>query len=135
MPEARKQSFDHLSTAERAVAGTPEDYDWAGATSVGASTRPSVMQFSLRLDRALHLQLQAIAHAKGVTVSDAARESLEQYVQTGGRPAVANIQVSFKSDAGLLLQVEGGRAELASNRRTASVDERVPAGALPPATY
>jgi hypothetical protein len=70
-----------------------------------------------------------------MTVSEVARESLERYVRAGGRPSVANIQVSFKPDAGLLVQVEGGRAELAANRRTASVDERVSAGALTPTTY
>lgn len=135
MPGARKQTFDHLSADERAVVGVAEDYDWAGATTVAGSPRPSFTQFSLRVDRELLGQLQAIAHSRGVTVSDVARESLERYVRAGGRPAVANIQVSFRPDAGLLVQVEGGRAELAANRRTASVDERVPAGEVAPSTY
>jgi hypothetical protein len=78
---------------------------------------------------------QAIARERGLTVSEVARESLERYVATGGRLAVASIQVSFKPGSGMLVQVEGGRAELAANRRTASVDERVPAVALAPATY
>ena len=135
MPEAREQTFDHLSPEERAVVGAPSDYDWAGATSAAGSARPNVTQFSIRVDRALLGQLQAIARARGVTVSEVARESLERYVQAGGQPAVAHIQVSFKPDAGLLVQVEGGRAELTANRRTASVDERVPAGAPSPSTY
>ncbi len=135
MPETRKQTFDHLSPDERAVVGAPDDYDWAGATSVAGSARPSGTQFSLRVDRALLRQLQAIAQERGLTVSEVARESLERYVATGGRPAVANIQVSFKPDSGMLVQVEGGRAELAANRRTASVDERVPEGVLAPSTY
>jgi antitoxin component of RelBE/YafQ-DinJ toxin-antitoxin module len=135
MPKTTKQTFDHLSPEERAVVGAPDDYDWAGATSIAQSARPSVTQFSLRVDRALLRQLQAIAHARGMTVSEVARESLERYVRAGGRPAIANIQVSFKPDSGLLVQVKGGRAELAANRRTASVDERVSAGALAPTTY
>jgi hypothetical protein len=135
MSKITKQTFDHLSPGERAVVGAPDDYDWAGATSVAQSARPSVTQFSLRVDRALLRQLQVIAHARGTTVSEVARESLERYVQAGGRPAAPNIQVSFKPDTGLLVQVEGGRAELAVNRRTASVDERVSAGAIAPTTY
>jgi hypothetical protein len=135
MPEIRKQTFDHLSPDERAVVGAPHDYDWAGATSTGATARPDVTQFALRVERALLGGLRRIARANGMTVSEAARESLELYVQMGGRPAAANTQVSFRPDAGLLLQVEGGRAELAANRRTASVDERVPGGVLGPSTY
>ena len=135
MPKITKQTFDHLSPDERAVVGAPNDYDWAGASSVGVSARPDATQFSLRVDRALLRELRKIAQANGVTVSEAARESLEQYVLTGGRPAAASIQVSFRPDAGLLVQVEGGRAQLAANRRTASVDERVPGGVLGPSTY
>ena len=135
MSKITKQTFDHLSPEERAVVGAPGDYNWAGASSVGASTRPDVTQFSLRVDRVLLADLRRIAQSNGMTVSEAARESLEQYVLTGGRAAVANIQISFRRDAGLLLQVEGGRAELAANRRTASVDERVPGGVLGPSTY
>ena len=135
MPEIRKQTFNHLSPDERAVVGAPDDYDWAGATSAGATARPDVTQFSLRVERALLGDLRRIAQANGMTVSEAARESLELYVQMGGRPAAANIQVSFRPDAGLLVQVEGGRAELTANRRTASVDERVPVGELGPSTY
>jgi len=135
MPEIKKQTFESLSPEERAVVGAPDDYDWAGATAVGVSARPDATQFSLRVDRTLLGELRRIAQANGVTVSEAARESLEQYVLTGGRPGAANIQISFRPDAGLLVQVEGGRAELAANRRTASVDERVPTGAPRPSTY
>jgi hypothetical protein len=135
MPEITKQAFENLSPDERAVVGEPDDYDWAAATTVRASVRPEATQFSLRVDRALLDDLRRIAQTNGKTVSEAARESLEQYVLTGGRPAVANIQVSFRPDAGLLLQVEGGRAELTANRRTASIDERVPGGVLGQSTY
>lgn len=135
MTRAKKQSFDHLSSRERAVAGSPDDYDWTHAIDLPELVRPEVTQFSLRVDRALFGQLQAIARGRRSTFSDVARETLERYVQSGGRPAVTNIQVSFSRDAGLLLQVEGGRAELAANRRSVSPDERVPVPSGASATY
>lgn len=135
MPRARSQEFEHLSPSERAVVGSPEEYNWDDAVRLPARGRPAVTQFSLRIDKALFDELQALAKARGVTLSDVAREGLERYVRAGGRPAVSNIQVSFPSDAGLLVQVAGTRAELAANRRTVSPDERVPVPAGASRTY
>jgi hypothetical protein len=126
MTRAKKQGFDQLSARERSVVGSPDDYEWAHAITLPERARPEVTQFSLRVDRSLFGELQAIARGRGATFSDVAREALERYAQSGGRPAVSNIQVSFSRDAGLLLQVEGGRAELAANRRSVSPDEKVP---------
>jgi hypothetical protein len=126
MPRSKKQELGHLSAREREVVGTPEEYDWDDAVQLPSRSRPAVTQFSLRVDQTLFDELQALARERGVTLSDVAREGLELYVRAGGRPALTNVQVSFRSDAGLLVQVPGGRAELAANHRSASPDERVP---------
>ena len=89
MPGVRKQSFDHLSADERAVVGAADDYDWAGATTVAGRSRPNVTQFSLRVDRELLGHLQALAPARGVTVTDGARISLARDLRARVAPAVA----------------------------------------------
>lgn len=135
MPRPKKQTFEHLSPRERAAVGGPDDYDWDAAGVLPARERPAVTQFSLRVDRVLYDDLQTLAKERGVTLSDVAREALERFARAGGRPAITNVQVSFPRDAGLLVQVAGSRAELSSNRRAASPDERVPLKADSPHTY
>ena len=134
MPRPKKQTFEHLSSRERAVVGSPDDYDWDAAVSLPARERPAVTQFSLRVEQALFDGLQAIAKERGVTLSDVAREALERFVRAGGRQAVSNVQVSFRRDTGLLVQVAGSRAELSTSRRAASPDERLTVVASSPYT-
>jgi hypothetical protein len=127
MPRSKKQVLDELSPRERTVVGDADAYDWDAATRLPARERPAVTQFSLRVDKALFEDLQTLARERGVTLSDVAREALERFVRAGGRPAITNVQVSFPSDSGLLVQVAGTRAELSPSRRAASPDERVTA--------
>lgn len=42
MPRTNRQTFDHLSSRERAVVGDPDDYDWEAAISLPARERPAV---------------------------------------------------------------------------------------------
>jgi hypothetical protein len=126
MGRAVKQAFDNLSDEERRVVGAPDDYAWDKATVYPARSRPETVQFSLRAEQSLVEGLQAIAAQRDETFSEVVREALYRFVQNGGRPALANVLVSFPPDAGLLLQVEGRRAETSRSRRDASPDEHVP---------
>ena len=124
MPRTRKQSFDHLSAAERQVVGEPADYAWEDAINLPARARPTTVQFSLRVDRDVFESLQKLSRERQETFSDVVREAIDRYVRAGGRPALSNIQVTFRSDLGMLVQVEGGRAEMSSSRRLVDPDER-----------
>lgn len=61
-------------------------------------------------------RIQELAAATSSTVSDVAREALERYVESGGKPAISNVLVSFPRDAGMLLQVRSGHAAVSPNR-------------------
>jgi hypothetical protein len=126
MARTSKQSFDGLSAREREVVGSPDDYAWDRATALPARPRRGTAQFSLRADHELVDVLQQIARSRGTSFSDIAREALEQYARTGGRPAMNNVVVSFPTNLGVLLQVEGRKAEVGANRRFVSPDEKTP---------
>lgn len=128
MPNIRKQTFKHLSQTERAVVGEPDDYEWASAFELPARPRSETVQFSLRVDRGAYESLSAIAREQKTTFSDVAREAISRYVSNGGKPALTNVQVSFRRDQGMLVQVEGGRAEIQTSRRFVDPTERAVLG-------
>lgn len=115
MPKVKRQSFDHLSEAEREVVGSPDDYDWDHALGLPARRRRSVSaQFSVRIDRTDMDAIQAIAATRGITFSEAVRDAIRRYVAAGGSPALTNIHVSVGSIG--ILRSEGRSAELQPNR-------------------
>ncbi len=124
MAKTDKQNFDHLSPAERAVVGEPDDYDWDAAIQLAPRARPEMAQFSLRVERQLLEAIQAMAQLRKTSVSDIARGALEQYLATGGMATVSKVQVTF-GRSGVLLQVEGQAAELPSSYRSTLPGERV----------
>jgi hypothetical protein len=134
MPKVRKQDFDHLSAAERAVVGDPVDYDWGNAVVLPARARPETVQFSVRVERDAFESLQAISRDRRSSFSDVVREAITRYVRSGGKPALTNVQVSFRKDQGMLVQVAGGRAEIPANRRLRDPDERAVLGGEPALT-
>jgi len=134
MVRATRQRMDRLSPKERDVAGNPDEYDWDNATELPPRA-PGSTQFSLRVERQLMTSLQELARIRSTTLSTVAREALEQYVASGGRPGVSNIQVSFPRDVGVLLQAGSGRTELSANRRNASPDEQTPVVQGSPGTF
>ncbi|MEO8570854.1 MAG: ribbon-helix-helix protein, CopG family [Chloroflexota bacterium] len=127
----KKQSFDQLSGAEREVVGNPADYEWNDAIDLPARSRPESVQFSLRVERETYEGLQAIARERHVTFSDVARDAIARYVRSGGKLALTNVQISFRKDQGMLVQIAGGRAEMTSSRRLADPNERALLGAPP----
>jgi len=128
MPKVRKQDFDHLSAAERAVVGDPVDYEWENAIELPPRPRPETVQFSVRVDRYAYECLQAISRDRRSSFSDVVRDAIARYVRNGGKPALTNVQVSFRKDQGMLIQVAGGRAEVPANRRLVDPDERAVLG-------
>lgn len=116
MAGVKRQDFSKLSAAERKIVGDPEDYDWEHPTRLAAKVRPSTVQFSLRVEVSLLERLQDLAAACSSTVSEVARDALDRYVESGGRPSISNVLVSFPRDAGMLLQVHGGQAVVSPNR-------------------
>ena len=124
VPSAKKQTFDQLSDAERAVVGRPDDYDWENAEQLPARARPSTVQFSLRIDRQVFEAVQRMSAERGSTFSESVREAIERYVRSGGRPAFSNVQVTFSPEHQLIVQVAGAKAEPPSNRRSYDPDER-----------
>jgi hypothetical protein len=127
MTRVKRQDLSKLSSQEAKIVGNPDDYDWDNATLHPARVRPTTTQFSLRVEPSLLERLQDLAAAKSSTVSDVAREALERYVESGGRPAISNVLVSFPRDAGMLLQVRGGQAIVSPNRVDAPVGEQTQA--------
>lgn len=122
MPRKPKQAFDHLSQVERDIVGSPDDYDWEEALDLPARG-PQTTQVSVRIERTLLARLQMLARQQAVTVSDVARDALLRYAAAGGPQVVSNLNVSFATDAALLVRVEGGEAEVSPNRRTGTPDE------------
>jgi hypothetical protein len=116
MPRTKRQTFSGLSARERKVVGVPDDYEWGDATDHPPRPRTASVQFSLRVERSVLEGLQHLATATATSVSEVARDALERYLESGGRPAISNIHVSFPLDAGIVMQVEGGHAELSRNR-------------------
>jgi hypothetical protein len=113
-----------LSPREREVVGEPEDYEWDETVELPARIRSDMTQFSLRVERALLEGLQALAREQATSLSEIARDALDAYLVTGGRPTISNIQVSFALDAGVLVQVEGGAtAQVSPNQRSGSPDK------------
>lgn len=133
MPRVKKQVFDHLTSGEREVIGTPEDYDWEGAIHLPARPRPTV-QFSVRVDPITFEALQVLAKSRGSTFSDTVRDALDRFVRNGGRPALSNVQVTFGKDHKMLVQVAGGRAEVPTSRRLVDPEDRSFLGEAPAAT-
>ena len=116
MARVKRQDFSKLSAREAEVVGKAEDYEWADATTLPARHRATTVQFSLRVEPTLLEKIQNLAAANSSTVSEVARNALERYVESGGRPAISNVLVSFPRDAGMLLQVRGGQAVISPNR-------------------
>lgn len=135
MANSKRQEFRNLSPREAKVVGNPEDYDWANATELPVRARPTTVQFSLRVERTLLERLQDLAAASSSTVSEVAREALERYAESGGRPAVSNVLVSFPRDAGMLLHVHGGQATVSPNRATESPSRLAPPKELATNTF
>lgn len=77
-----KESFDHLSAAERAVVGDPEDYDWEHPIEASPARRKArSAQFSIRADQRVIDALSRVADEQGVSFSDVVREALEGYLE------------------------------------------------------
>lgn len=122
-----RQAFRRLSPRERAVVGSPRDYDWDHATTLPARTRPESMQFSIRVERDLYGGLQEIARREEATFSDIVRFALRNFVEKGGASSgLSNVVVTF-GRVPMLIQVRGQQAEVPANRRTPLIDERIPA--------
>jgi hypothetical protein len=121
-----RQAFGRLSGRERAVVGSPRDYDWDHATTLPARTRPESVQFSIRVERDLLEGLQEIARREETTFSDIVRFALRNFVEKGGATSgLSNVVVTF-GRVPMLIQVRGQQAEVPANRRTPLVDERIP---------
>lgn len=133
MARVKRQTFDHLTDAERSVVGSPADYEWDTAIELPARGRPTV-QFSVRVDPVTFEALQALAKSRGASFSDTVRDALDRFVRNGGRPALANVQVTFGKDHKMLVQVAGGRAELPTSRRRVDPEDRSFLGETPAAT-
>lgn len=120
------QTFGRLSRRERAVVGSPRDYDWDHVMSLPARARPESVQFSLRVERDLLEGLQGIARRQDTTFSDIVRSALRSFVEKGGATTgLSNVVVTF-GRVPMLIQVRGQQAEVPANRRMALVDERIP---------
>jgi len=115
MGKARRQSFDALSSDERAVVGDEDDYDWDHALERAPRVRPETVQFSLRVERDLLAQLQRLARQNDKTVSDVAREAMDRYVQAGGRPGVSNLHVSLGPNARFMVQGATARPQFGAS--------------------
>jgi hypothetical protein len=132
VPKTRKQKFDHLSPAESQVVGVPDDYDWDHAIDLPARPRSDSVQFSVRVDREAFVCLHAISRERNTTFSDTVREAIARYVRTGGKLALTNVQVSFRRDQGMLVQVPGRRAEVPTSRRQVGPNERAELAGVDP---
>lgn len=134
MPKS-EQSFGRLSARERAVVGSPGDYDWDKSVKLPARAVPDAAQFSLRVERELYLGLQELARREDATFSDVVRHALRSFVRSGGVTGLSNVVVTF-GNTPLLLQVQGQRAEVPTNRRIVRPDEKIPnlPGIEPPIT-
>lgn len=76
-----RDPFEHLTEAERAVVGDPDDYDWANPVAAEpAPRRRRTTQFSLRADEEIVKELLAMANAQGVTFSELVRDALATYL-------------------------------------------------------
>ena len=119
-----KLGFEKLSSQEKEVVGTADDYAWDEAITLPARRRPQTVQFSLRLDRATYIELRSISRRRGMTFSEVAREGLAAFVATADTPAVNNLQISFAPGSGVLVQIAGGRAELSGGSLAAEHDDQ-----------
>jgi len=124
MPKKINREFAVLSSTERVVVGTSDDYAWEKAIELPARPRTASVQFSIRVDREVVDALQRLSRERSGTFSETVREALERFVKSGGRPALSNVQVTFGRDYQMLVQVAGGRAEVPTNRRSRDPNER-----------
>jgi len=131
-----KESFEHLSEAERAVVGDSEDFDWAHpVTAEPAPRRRRTAQFSLRADEETVKELMAMASAQGVTFSELVREALVTYIQNAevktaltGVFSLANANVIFHGT------MRGGWSQTRPSAPAPSITARSDKGELQEAT-
>lgn len=122
-PKQVDRRFDRLSANERAVVGSPGDYDWDGATTSPARPRPDMTQFSLRLERELYDALQVAADRENLRVSDIARAALRSFLYGGSTTARPDLVVS-SGNIRMMVQVKGQSAQFPATRRFHTEDER-----------
>ena len=116
-------SFDQLTDAEQQVLGSAEDFDWEATTRLPARTRPEMTQFSIRIERDLYEDVQALAEREGLRFSDVARAALREFVAGRAMPSVPTVEVSLGFTP-LLVQFHGHVAQFSGNRRVQHVLEQ-----------
>ena len=121
----RDRGFDNLSSTERAVVGSGNDYDWEAAVDLPARERPEMRQVSLRLDGELYDSVLRLAEEQRLSFSDVARSALRTLVG-GGETSVTWNPVITYGFSRLLVSVPGHVPEMPASRRHQQPDERTP---------